>query len=615
MFEGLDQTFLKNNDEWVQSYNSVDWNDITTIDKLVVGTEALVQKYNNPNEHVKSNIYKVFDELLGRYPLFFGYWKRYVAVKYQLDGLEGSISTLKASLHSFPTSIDLWIDMLNVYLTHNQNDSELIRNQFRKCESLVGSHFLSHDIWDKHIAYETRLQNWENVFEVYKQVMQQPLHQYARYYTSFKEFLEYHPEFANRESSIHLDTTFISNQEKVNKIWTYESQIKQPFFNIPELPENEIQNWDAYLSFLINNTEFSTELIKSTFERCLIPCLRYEYFWGAYIDWTERTFGPECTFPLFERALRALPADNKSFKQKYIKYLESNMDPYNKLSSKHYMDALYTFQLKWPHDPSSTIKYLRFHKRRYFAASLNDEDKKILEQQSKYATFLDKTIKAYLSGNADTENHDISQQLLAMLNDTTLPILVVELIKVHWLVLKNVIQCRKHFTYFAKLDPIKTSVLFWLTYYKFEKTQKNIARLTKFVDQLGTEIVLPTKVINDIVRDFQGFYLINADYSEYETNLSQSRFGFDPIVHNRFKINNPTWRPNAKLTKDWYKSEKYRSNGHPGLFIDKPQIKNTIIETLASKQLNPAPLPTFRNLEKIHQKPKFDDYMSIDYLK
>ncbi|CDO91886.1 unnamed protein product [Kluyveromyces dobzhanskii CBS 2104] len=615
MFEGLDQAFLKNNDAWVQNYTSVDWADITNIDKLIVSTESLVQKYNSPNESVKNNIYKVFDELLSRYPLFFGYWKRYVAVKYQLDGLEASISILKTSLNEFPTSIDLWIDMLNVNLTHNHSDSELIRNQFKKCESIVGSHFLSHDVWDKHIAYETKQGDWEKVYEVYEKVILQPLHQYARYYTSFKEFLEYHPEFADRESSIQLDTIFISNQEKVNKIWTYESQIKQPFFNIPELSETEIQNWDAYLSFLLQDAQFSKELLKCTFERCLIPCLRYEHFWDAYINWTEKYYGPEVMFSLFDRALRALPTDNKSFKQKYIKHLEDTIDPYDKLSCKHYMDALHTFQIKWPHDTSFINKYLRFFKRKYFATSLNDDDEKILEQQDKYATFLDRTIKAYLSETPRTGNIDNSSQLIAMINSSTLPVLVVELIKLHWLVLKNIVQCRKFFTYFSKLDQMKSSVMFWLTFYKFEKTQKNVAKLTKFVDQLGTEIFLPTKAINDIVQDFQRFYLTNADYNDYENSISQSRHGFDPIIHNDFKINDPTWKPNAKINKDWYKTEKYKSNGHPGLLIDKPRIKNSIIEKLASKRSMVAPLPAFKNLEKIHQKPKVEDYMSVDYLK
>lgn len=100
MFEGLDQTFLKSNNSWVECYNFVNWNDIASIDKLVKSTEALVQKYNNPNEKIKTNIYAVFEELLARYPLFYGYWKRYVAVKYQLDGLTPSIQVLDNALEA-----------------------------------------------------------------------------------------------------------------------------------------------------------------------------------------------------------------------------------------------------------------------------------------------------------------------------------------------------------------------------------------------------------------------------------------------------------------------------------------------------------------------------------
>lgn len=619
MFEGLDQAFLKSNDAWVQSYKLVDWADIATIDKLIVTTESLVQKYNNPNEDVKRNIYQVFGELLDRYPLFYGYWKRFVAVKYQLDGLDASIATLEQSLDSFPTSLDLWIDLLNVRLTHNQNDHELVRSQFEKCESLVGFHFLSHDIWDKHIAFETKLKGWENLYKIYRKLIKLPLHQYARYYSSFKEFLEYHPEFSNKDPNFDIDAVFVANQVIVNKLWTYESKIKQPFFNIPELPESELQNWDSYLAFLLTDSSFEPDLIKCTFERCLIPCLKYEHFWDAYITWMEKTSPFEAVFPLFKRATEALPAQNKSFKVKYIQFLEKHLDPNDNLSVKYYMDALYAFQLKWPKDSSSIYKYLKLYKKRNFPWSSDDDDKKILEQHKGYAVFLDNIIKAYLSENtAQMETLGQSQQLMAMLNDTNLSILVVELIKIYWLVLKNIIQCRKYFTYFTKLDQLKSSVTFWLTYYKFEKSQRNVARLTKFVDQLGSEIPLPTQAINYIVQDFQSFYLMNADFAEYENSLSTSRFGYDPIIHAELKINNPTWKPNPKLSKDWFKSDEYKSNGHPGLLVDKPQIKNTIIGSLSTKSSKgnkAAPLPAFRNLEKIHQKPCYEDYMSIDYLK
>lgn len=610
MFEDLDSAFLRNNEQWVKAYELVDWSDISSIDKLVGCTEALVQKYNNPNKDVKSSIYAVFDELLTRYPLFYGYWKRYVSVKYQLDGLDASISILDASLEAFPTSIDLWMDKINVCLANNHEETQFIRLQFKKCEKLLGNHFLSHDVWDKHIEFETKQQNWPEVYELYKKIVKLPLHQYAKYYTNFKEFLEYHQEFAGKSSSQDVDTTFVHTQELVNKIWVYESQIKQPFFNIPALTENELKNWDDYLVFLLREPKVSNDFILCTFERCLVPCYRYEIFWDAAISFNNDKFGFERALGTYQRAADALPDDNKAFRLKYINFLEDNLNSGTKYIAKFYMDALCSFQLKWTHDSNPMVKYIRFYKKMHFSSSLDDNDQKILEKESSYAKFLDKTVKTYLEKKSERG----SSQLLTMINSLNISILIVELIKCSWLVLKNLVQCRKYFIYFSKFPEMKNSAPFWLLFYKFEKSQKNVTKVSKFVDQLGKDIFLPTAIVNEILIDYRNFYLSNKTCFEYEENLSQNRLGYDPIIHARLKINNPTWQPNFKPGKDWFRTDEYKSNGHPGIFIEKPKITNAVLENFSMRQQTPAPLPSFRNLEKLNQKPKVEDYMSTEYI-
>ena len=54
----------------------------------------------------------------------------------------------------------------------------------------------------------------------------------------------------------------------------FESKIKRPYFHVKPLDAKQLKNWSAYLDFEIKLGIH--ERIVVLFERCLIPCAKYE---------------------------------------------------------------------------------------------------------------------------------------------------------------------------------------------------------------------------------------------------------------------------------------------------------------------------------------------------
>ena len=66
----------------------------------------------------------------------------------------------------------------------------------------------------------------------------------------------------------------------------FEDKIKRPYFHVKPLDLKQLKNWDSYLDFEINEGQ-NHERIVVLFERCLIPCAKYEQFWAKYAFYME----------------------------------------------------------------------------------------------------------------------------------------------------------------------------------------------------------------------------------------------------------------------------------------------------------------------------------------
>jgi pre-mRNA-processing factor 39 len=144
------------------------------------------------------------------------------------------------------------------------------------------------------------------------------MHQYARYFERFRQLshnrplVELVPEdtLARFSAEVEAETasyggmpkpelelerdiraridnmyyeTFQHTQEETTKRWTYESELKRPYFHVTELDNSQMANWRKYLDFEESEGDFSR--ITFLYERCLVTCALYDEFWFRYAQW------------------------------------------------------------------------------------------------------------------------------------------------------------------------------------------------------------------------------------------------------------------------------------------------------------------------------------------
>lgn len=84
---------------------------------------------------------------------------------------------------------------------------------------------------------------------------------------------------------------FTATQNEVSKRWTYESEIKRPYFHVTELEHSQLNNWRKYLDFEEAEGDFDRAV--SLYERCLVTCAFYDEFWFRYARWMAAQNGKE----------------------------------------------------------------------------------------------------------------------------------------------------------------------------------------------------------------------------------------------------------------------------------------------------------------------------------
>lgn len=607
----LDNSFIQDNPDFITACNNVKWNDINTLNLVLQDIDKLIQKYPTPNDDIKEVLTEIPRLFVSKYPFLFGYWKKMTAIEYQLYGLERSVNILATSVSKFPQCLELWCDYLKVLIANYPNDTEKIRSSFQKAKQLVGWQFYAHVFWDLYITFENK--QGTDLKPIYEEIIQIPLHQYAKYVKPYKQLLKDVKDIKTLQSKVK------NNQVIVGEIWKYESKIKQNFFNLTPLAEDEVNNWDQYTTFVTQSNK-TPRLIQSIFERCLIPCCFIERFWIKYINWFKDHNSKRDIVDLYKFGINLLPMDKRELRFNFLRYLKIEIQNNKEKDSflfNTFSDLSSNLMSYYCNETSTSCyilsEYLPILKYSQFQSKLSDSSKFILSKQTDYVKYLDTAITNFIASKSP------SNTLEHLLCEGNLAIIVVELIKMTWLVVKNNVQTRKYFNFFSKMPSIKNSVPFWLTYYKFEKANKNFVRLNKFINDLDTEIYLPIDVTNDILEDYQTFYLLNSnaiDFRQHEDKNNKAQY-VDPLFYSQFKINKPKWTP-GRLKKvfsnEWYRSSEYKESGHPGILIDRPQIKNTLIEYPSRILKNQVPgIPTFRNLERINQLPKYKDYYTEEY--
>ncbi|KAJ5701751.1 mRNA splicing protein (Prp39) [Penicillium malachiteum] len=303
-----------------------DPDNFETWEKLVRTAESLEGGLNrNSNPQAITTARHAYDRFLAKFPLLFGYWKKYADMEFSITGTEAAEMVYERGVASISSSVDLWTNYCG-FKAETSHDSDIIRDLFERGANSVGLDFLAHPFWDKYIEFEERVEAHGKIFGILSRIIHIPMHQYARYFERYRQLAQNHPlsELADadilsqfraeleaassdvppgakaeaeierdlrlRVDNYHLEV-FSKTQTETTKRWTYESEIKRPYFHVTELDEGQLTNWKKYLDF--EEAEGTYSRIQFLYERCLVTCAHYDEFWLRYARWMTAQSGKE----------------------------------------------------------------------------------------------------------------------------------------------------------------------------------------------------------------------------------------------------------------------------------------------------------------------------------
>lgn len=286
-------------------------------EKLIRACESLDGGLNrNSSPQALATLRDSYDRFLLKFPLLFGYWKKYADLEFNIAGPESAEIVYERGCASITNSVDLWTEYCS-FKMETTHTPHLVRELFERAASHIGLDFLSHPFWDKYLEYETRQEAHDKIFAILNRVIHIPMHQYARYFERFRQLAHTRPllelvsadELAQHRAEVEaeaiqlgmqkteleierdirgkIDASFYlifqHTQTETTKRWTYEAEIKRPYFHVTELEHPQLVNWRKYLDF--EEAEGDYTRIVVLYERCLVTCALYDEFWFRYSRW------------------------------------------------------------------------------------------------------------------------------------------------------------------------------------------------------------------------------------------------------------------------------------------------------------------------------------------
>lgn len=303
-----------------------DTDNFESWEKLIRACESQEGGLNrNSSPQALATLRDVYDRFLLKFPLLFGYWKKYADLEFNISGPESAEMIYERGCASITNCVDLWASYCSFKMETNHNP-DLVRELFERAATSVGLDFLAHPFWDRYIEYEERQEAQDKIFAILQRVINIPMHQYARYYERFRQLAHSRPvkELVSAEtltryrSEVEAETApfgglarpeleverdirakidsmyyeiFQQTQEETTKRWTYESELKRPYFHVTELDQSQMVNWRKYLDFEESEGDFAR--ITFLYERCLVTCALYDEFWFRYARWMSSQPGKE----------------------------------------------------------------------------------------------------------------------------------------------------------------------------------------------------------------------------------------------------------------------------------------------------------------------------------
>ncbi|KYK55390.1 mRNA splicing protein [Drechmeria coniospora] len=274
----------------------------------------------NSNPQALASCRDAYERLLARFPLFFGYWKKYADTEFNIAGTESAEMVYERGVACNPHSVDLWAEYCR-FKMDTCHDPDVVRELFERAAALVGIDYAAHPFWDTYLEFEQRQECHAHAFAILVRIIRIPMHQYSRYYEKLRTLahtlpvedivpadvlarfqaesksgsdarpeLEVERDVRAKIDAMYYDIFSVTAVE-TNKRWTFESEMGRPYFHTTELTHAQLNAWRGYLD--LEEAEGDVERIKFLYEKCNHICAYYEEFWFRYARWMSTQAGKE----------------------------------------------------------------------------------------------------------------------------------------------------------------------------------------------------------------------------------------------------------------------------------------------------------------------------------
>lgn len=299
---------------------------------------------------------RAYNGFLRRYPLCYGYWKKFSEFERKNGNLPRAQKILERGVRAIPLSIDLWVHVLDFYTNHYKGldaGKDKVRRVYERAIKSAGEEFRSEKLWNKYIQWELVNNDWKAVVRIYDWAIRTQTQHYSIFFNDFKEFINTHvpedwleaEEYKQRLTQVReiaasekkqnetksddeappgeddenkpatdeemknirlgvikeKKVLYDETEQAVTKIWAFEEGIKRPYFHVKQLERAQLKNWREYLDSEINRDEDNHPRVKLLFERCLIACALYEDFWLKYAKYMNK-INPGSARVVYKRA-------------------------------------------------------------------------------------------------------------------------------------------------------------------------------------------------------------------------------------------------------------------------------------------------------------------------
>ncbi|CAG8505513.1 14463_t:CDS:10, partial [Racocetra fulgida] len=240
----------------------------------------------SPPENI-TNMRDVFDQFLAKFPLCFGYWKKYADFEFSVQGPTEAEKIYERGVAAIANSVDLWTQYCAFKIEHYPDDVEAIRGlqseqNGSKDEVIVLCCFLTvpgDDDSEAELITPEQYRQFEEEARTAPPVPPEGTEGEQPPPPTEKTEEQIQNDIRTRIYNMNIET-YMKTQNETNKRWVFEQEIKRPYFHVKAMDDVQLINWRRYLDF--EESEGDDTRIQVLYERCLVACALYEEFWQRY---------------------------------------------------------------------------------------------------------------------------------------------------------------------------------------------------------------------------------------------------------------------------------------------------------------------------------------------